>query len=303
MQFIMIDERQVAEVLTYSDLIPLMANVLIEFSSGAAIQPVRQMLQVEEHQRYLGVMPAVMSSAMGAKLVCFYPKDAGTAFPTHLASILLFDPQNGQPLAVLDGRLITEMRTAAVSSAVARRLAASDSRAIAFIGSGVQAEAHLEALRTCFPLDDIRVWSRTRVNADKFAERFAAQSFDSVEDAVHGADIIVCATNSREAVLKGEWLKPGAHVISVGSPRPDWRELDDAVMSNVVVVDSREAAMKEAGDVILSGATIHGEAGQVLSGDLPVPPGSITVFKSVGIAVEDLAAARHVYEKHLALTS
>src|SRR5690606_10349367 len=222
-----------------------------------------------------------------------YPKNAGTDHPTHLATIMLFDPEFGQPLAVLDGRLITEMRTAAVSAAVSRIAAAPDSRSLALLGSGVQAVAHLEALREIFPLTDIRVWSRTPGHAERFAEQHGAVAL-AAEKAVDGADIVVCATNAREPVLRGAWLKPGAHVVSVGSPRPNWREMDDATVANVLIVDSREAAKAEAGDVVLSGAPIHAEAGEVLAGTVPLDRTATTVFKSVGLAVEDIAAARLV---------
>ena len=290
-----LSDQVIAGLLTYRDLIPLMEKALIAFSAGAARQPVRQMLPIEPEQRYLGIMPAVMPQAMGAKLVAFYPKNVGTVHHTHLASIVLFDPEFGQPLAVMDGRLITEMRTAATSAAVTRMVAAPNSRSLALLGSGIQAAAHLKALRALYPLDDVRVWSRSAEKARAFAQRHGAMAMPA-HQAVEGADIVVCATNARDPVLKGGWLKPGGHVNSVGSPRPNWREVDDDVMRNIVIVDSREAAFKEAGDVILSGAHIHAEAGDVLSGKVPVDPSQTTVFKSVGLAVEDLAAARLVYD-------
>lgn len=292
-----IDEADVAAVLTYADLIPLMRETLIEFSDGRVLQPVRQMLPVEEQQRYLGVMPAVTPSAMGAKLVCFYPKNATSGRHTHLASIALFDPEFGEPLAFVDGRLITEMRTAATSAAVTQDLAAPESRSLALLGAGVQAKAHLFALREIFPIADVRVWSRSSERAEAFAKQHGAVA-TTAEAAVDGADIVVCATNALEPVLKGAWLKPGAHVNSVGSPRPDWRELDDAAMSTLVIVDSREAAQKEAGDVILSNAKVAGEAGEMLSGRIKIDRTKTTVFKSVGIACEDIASARLVFDLH-----
>lgn len=287
-------EQDIASVLGYPALIDLMAGTLRDFSSGLSIQPVRQMLEVEAQQRYLGVMPAVLPATMGAKLVCFYPKNAGTQQPTHLATIALFDPDSGQPLAFMDGRLVTEMRTAATSAAVTRVAANPDSQSLALIGSGVQAKAHLIALRTLYDLDDVRVWSPTKAHADRFADDHNVTS-TTIERAVGGADIVVCATNSRVPLLQGSWLKPGTHVNSVGSPRPDWRELDDDVMSNRLLVDSKQATLKESGDVILSGASIYAEAGEVLSGQKKIEHDETTVFKSVGIAVEDLATARLVF--------
>jgi thiomorpholine-carboxylate dehydrogenase len=240
-------------------------------------------------------MPAVAEDSMGLKLVCFYPKNAGTSVPTHTAMILLFRAETGEPLAVMDGRLITEMRTAAVSAAVTNRLALPDSRVLALLGSGVQAKAHLEALRQVRPIQEVRVWSQTPEHTKRFADSNRAIATDA-ESAVRGADIVVTATNAREPVLKGAWIKRGAHVNTVGSPGPAWRELDDQAMANVLVVDSREAVLRESGDVILSKAGIFAEAGEIFAGTKSAPAGQTTIFKSVGIAIEDLAAARLVFQ-------
>ena len=290
-----LDEQAVRSVLRWDRLIAAMETALTAFSGGRVIQPTRNMITIEEGKRYLGIMPAVAEDAMGLKLVSFYPGNAGTAVPTHLAMILLFRPDTGEPLAVMDGRLITEMRTAAVSAAVTKRLAHPDSRVLALLGSGVQAGAHLKALSTVRHFDEIRVWSRTPEHARDFAGRHGARAMDA-ESAVRGADVIVTATNAREPILKGAWLKPGAHVNAVGSPRPAWRELDDDAMASVLVVDSREAALKEAGDVILSRAQIYAEAGEIIGGSMPARAAETTIFKSVGIAVEDVAAGRLVYD-------
>jgi thiomorpholine-carboxylate dehydrogenase len=290
-----LSDADVAKVLKYEELIPAMEKALSAFSAGRAIQPMRNMLTIEEGQRFLGVMPAVTENGMGAKLVSFFPKNAGSKLPTHLAMIMLFEPETGQPLAFLDGRLITEMRTAATSAAVTKRLAPPNSRVLALLGSGVQAQAHLEALRHVCQFDEVRVWSRTPESAQRFAALHGAKAMD-LESAVRGADVLVTATNSLQPFLKGEWLKPGAHINAVGSPRPTWRELDDVAMHNVLIVDSREAALKESGDVILSKAPIFAEAGEVFAG-LKTPQRSATsVFKSLGIAVEDIATARLVYD-------
>jgi thiomorpholine-carboxylate dehydrogenase len=256
------------------------------------------MLTIEEGKRFLGIMPAVMPDAMGLKLVSFYPGNAGTSVPTHLGMILLSRPDTGEPLAVMDGRLITEMRTAAVSAAVTRHLSAPAARVLALLGSGVQAQAHKEALSRVRRFDEIRVWSRTPANAARFAEDHGVKAMPDVESAVRDADVIVTATNSLEPFLRGAWLKPGALVNAVGSPRPGWRELDDdAMTAGAVVVDSREAVLKEAGDVILSHAPIYAEVGEIFAGSKAKPAhGGTVVFKSVGIAVEDIAAARLVYE-------
>jgi ornithine cyclodeaminase/alanine dehydrogenase-like protein (mu-crystallin family) len=290
-----VDEERVRGLLSWDRLIPAMEEALAAFSLGRVLQPVRNMLTIEEGRRYLGVMPAVAESAMGAKLVSFFPGNAGTTVPTHLAMILLFRPDTGEPLAVMDGRLITEMRTAAVSAAVTNRLAGPDCPVLALLGSGVQADAHLQALSRVRRFEEVRVWSRTPAHAERFAERHGAKAM-ALEAAVRGADVIVTATNAAQPFLAGEWLKPGAHVNAVGSPRPNWRELDDMAMANTLVVDSREAALKESGDVILSKATIYAEAGEIFTGAKEAPAGVTTVFKSVGLAIEDIAAARLVYD-------
>jgi thiomorpholine-carboxylate dehydrogenase len=290
-----LDEDRVRELLSWDRLIPAMENALIEFSLGQVVQPVREMLTVEEGKRYLGVMPAVAREAMGAKLVSFYPGNAGTGIATHQAMILLFRPDTGEPLAVVDGRLITEMRTAAVSAAVTKHLAADDSRVLALLGSGVQAQAHYEALSRVRRFDEVRVWSRTTAHAERFARQHNAKAMPAA-DAVDGADVVVTATNALRPILEGAWLKPGAHVNAVGSPRPDWRELDDQAMANLLVVDSRAAVLQESGDVILSRAQIYAEAGEIFTGSKPAARSETTVFKSVGIAVEDIAAAKLVYD-------
>jgi ornithine cyclodeaminase/alanine dehydrogenase-like protein (mu-crystallin family) len=290
-----LSEDDVRAVLDWDALIRAMERALAEFSAGRVVQPVRTVLTIEERKRYLGVMPAVMQDAMGLKLVSFYPGNEGTATPTHMAVILLFKPETGEPLAVMDGRLITEMRTAAVSAAVTNRLASPDSHVLALLGSGVQAKAHLEALARVRTFDDVRVWSRSPEHAERFAEAHGATATDA-ESAVRDADVIVTATSAVEPVLRGAWLKPGAHVNAVGACIPTWRELDDEAMSSIIVVDSREAVCRESGDVILSNASIYAEVGELFSDTKESPWLQTTVFKSVGIAAEDLAAARLVYD-------
>src|SRR5437868_47408 len=160
-----LDKERVRSLLRWAELMPAMETALAEFSQGRVLQPVRQMLTIEEEKRYLGIMPAVAQEAMGLKLVSFYPGNAGTDVPTHMAMILLFRADTGEPLAVMDGRLITEMRTAAVSAAATKYLAPPGSRVLALLGSGVQAQAHLEALTHVHRYDEVRVWSRTPEHA------------------------------------------------------------------------------------------------------------------------------------------
>ena len=294
---IYLDEAAIRAVLAWDALIPAMENALAQLSRGRVLQPVRSVLTIEPDRRYIGIMPAVAEDAMGLKLVSFYPVNAGTDLPTHQATILLYRPDTGEPLAAMDGRLITEMRTAAVSAAVTRLLAAPDSRVLALLGSGVQAAAHLEALAHVRRFAEIRVWSRDPAHAQHFAAQHGATACLDAESAVRGADVVVTATSSRTPVLCGAWLKPGAHVNAVGAPLPTWRELDDEAMrGSVLVVDSREAVLKESGDVILSQAPIYAEVGELFAGLKSRPARATTVFKSVGVAVEDIAAARLVYD-------
>jgi len=239
-------------------------------------------------------MPALTPDGLGLKAVTFYPSNIERGIPTHMATIFLVDPQTGTPLAIMDGRLITEMRTAAVSAAATKLLASPDAKVLAILGSGVQARSHVEALRIVRAFEEIRVWSPTKEHADQFASEISATAM-SAEKAVRGADVVVTVTNSKEPVLQGSWLKPGCHVNAVGACRPDWRELDDEVMANVILVDSREAALKESGDVILSGAKIYAELGEALTGKITTRKNETTIFKSLGMAVEDITAATLIY--------
>ena len=292
---IYLDEERVRALLRWEELIPAMESALIEFSRGGVMQPVRSVYTVEEGKRYFGVMPAIAPDVMGLKAVSFYPGNEGSDVPTHDATVLLFRTDTGQPLAAMDGRLITEMRTAAVSAAVTKYLMPERSRVLTLLGSGVQADSHLAALAHVNAFEEVRVWSRTRENAEAFAREHGAVAMEA-EPAVRGADVIVVATSAKEPVLEGAWLKAGAHVNAVGANRPNWRELDDDAMRNTVVVDSREASLKESGDVILSKAVIFAEAGEIFNGSKAIDRARTTIFKSLGSAVEDIAAARLVYD-------
>lgn len=289
------DEEKVQRLLRLEQLIPAMRKVLAEFSAGKWKQPLRGVLA--QQGGFFGVMPA-SGESMGIKMVTFYPGNAGTNLPTHMAVIALFDPKTGEPLALMDGRYITEMRTAAVSAVATDTLAAPDAKVLALLGAGVQAQAHLEVLPHVRRFEEVRVWNHHREKAERFAEEHGLKAMD-LEAAVRDADVVVTATSAREPFLKGEWLKPGAHVNAVGASRPDWRELDDAAMGNVVIVDSYEGARNESGDVILSKATPFAELGEVLNGTKSVEPGRTTIFKSLGMAVEDVAAAKLVYDVSL----
>jgi thiomorpholine-carboxylate dehydrogenase len=298
MAMIHLDDDAVRKALRWDALIVAMERALADFSSGRVVQPLRNWLTVEEGSRFLGVMPAATNEAIGVKLVSFYPRNAGTPVPTVTAVVMLFKPETGEPIASIDANRLTAMRTAAVSAAVTQRLASPESRVLALLGSGVQAATHLAALGHVRRFDEVRVWSRTREHAEAFAASHGATAMDA-QSAVRGADVIVTATPAREPILEGSWLKPGAHVNAVGAPMPTWRELDDEAMRNVVVVESREAVAHESGDVILSKAQIYAEAGELFAETKPSPMSETTVFKSVGMAVEDVVAAKLVVDAAL----
>lgn len=291
-----LDERAVHELLKMEELIEAMAKAMADLSSGTVVQPGRVMLPVAEHQGFLGLMPAY-AGALGAKLVTFYPNNQG--IPSHHAMILLFRPDTGEPLVTMDGRLITEMRTAAVSAVATRLLARPEASVLGILGSGVQARSHLQALRLVRTFRDVRVWSPR--NAAAFAKEFGVRAVPTAEEAVRGADVVAVATSSQTPVLSGAWLAPGTHINAVGAPRPTWRELDDEALRKAkLYVEQREAATRESGDVIAAGK-IFAEIGEVVAGTKPgrQSPDEITLYKSVGVAVQDVVSADLVYRKAL----
>lgn len=282
-------------LLTYQELIPAIERALADLSAGRVVQPVRVVVPVADHHGFFGVMPAYAGS-LGAKLVTFYPGNKD--LHTHHALIALFRPETGEPIAVMDGRLITEMRTAAASAVATQHLARADAKVLGILGSGVQAGSHLAAVRQVRTFSEVRVWSPR--NAQGFAARHGVTAARSPEDAVRGADVVVVAVSSRTPVLEGRWLSPGTHVNAIGATRPDWRELDDDLVTRArVFVDSREAAGKESGDVIAA-RNVVGEIGEVVLGKKPGrgSAAEITLFKSVGVAVEDVVSAALVYQAH-----
>jgi alanine dehydrogenase len=282
------DEQTVRDLLDPTALIPAMEAALVRFSSRAVVQPVRTVVPVADHHGFLGVMPAY-TGALGAKLVTFYPGNRDG--PTHHALIVLFAPETGAPIAVMDGRLITEWRTAAVSAVATAHLARPEARILGILGSGVQAESHLAALQRVRNFSEIRVWSPR--HSARFADAHGIAAAPTAEAAIRGADVVVVAVNSQQPVLQGAWLSPGTHINAIGATRPEWRELDDEVLRRATLfVDSREAAARESGDVIASGKQAA-ELGEVVNGTGPGrrSTGEITLFKSLGLAVEDVVSA------------
>ena len=316
--FRLIAEADVARLLSFDDLLAALPAALRALSLGEIVQPLRTVLPFGDRDGALFVMPAYAGgqSILGAKLVTLAPANAALDLPSHLATMLLFSPETGALVAVMDGRLLTEMRTAAVSAISARLLARRDAARLAILGSSVQARSHLLALERVAALKDARVWSPTPEHVDAFLDEMTPLSTvtlagaDSPAEAVEGADIIVLATSSPEPVVRNEWVADGAHVISVGACRPDHREMDPGLVARGrLYVDSRAAALVESGDVVIGirerrfdESHIAGEIGQVIAGTATGrrQPGDVTIFKSLGLAVEDLVAADLVYRRAVA---
>jgi alanine dehydrogenase len=312
---LLLSEEDVRIVLSMDDLISAMRTALGQFSMRAVEQPLRTVIEVGLQKAAFGVMPAYIrhSSALGAKLVTVFSSNAGAGLPTHLATILLFDSMTGELRAIVDGRFITEARTGAVSAVSTDLLANGDAHVLAVIGSGVQARSHVDAIGRVRDVQAIRAWSPDRNRLAAFVREMRPRTGGSVtacgsaREAVDGADIVVLATSAREPIVRSEWIGDGTHICAVGACRPDQREMDTALVARGrLFVDSRIGALAEAGDVLLpmqEGAFderhIAGELGEVVTGTVPGRRSSaeITIFKSLGMAVEDVAAAHLAYEK------
>jgi ornithine cyclodeaminase/alanine dehydrogenase-like protein (mu-crystallin family) len=296
------------------DLISSMEAALIAFSTGRVRQPVRQVIEAGNGGNFFAPMPAWLESgpAMGAKLVTVYHSNASRGLPTHQAVIVLLDAENGSLLAVMDGRYITEARTAAVSAVALPRLARPAARTLAILGSGVQAASHLRAFSLVWKFDEIRCWSPTAANLQKFIETHPeVRAAESAEVAVRGADVVLLVSASPTPVVWNAWVSDGACVIGVGACRPNQREMDPLLVARGrVIVDSRAAALKEPGDLVMAMAEGHfgpdhiaGELGEVLAGRIAgrTAEDQVTILKPLGQAVEDVAAAQLVYTRALSM--
>jgi ornithine cyclodeaminase/alanine dehydrogenase-like protein (mu-crystallin family) len=313
---LLLSEKDVRVVLPMDDLIAAMEAALDQFSAGGVRQPLRTILDVGEEHAFYGVMPAFMSRppALGTKLVTVYPQNAAVGLPSHLATIVLHDPETGALQAVMDGRYITEARTAAVSAASTRHLARPDARVLAVLGSGVQARSHIAALTRVRRFEEVRVWGRDGGRVRALLDEIGPQGTScrlvaavSPRSAAEGADVIALVTASREPVLGRASVREGAHICAVGACRPDQREMDTAlVRDGRVFVDSRAGALAEAGDIVIpiregaiDASHIAGELGDVFGGRTAGRRNAaeITIFKSLGMAVEDVAAARLAFDR------
>jgi ornithine cyclodeaminase/alanine dehydrogenase-like protein (mu-crystallin family) len=307
----------VRRLLPPEECIELMSDVLADLARGRVWQPLRFVVRPPDEGSLMGLMPAHRSApgaAYGLKAVCIFPGNPARGIDMHQGGVLLFDGETGEPRALVNASAVTAIRTAAVSAVATRALARPDSRELAILGSGVQARAHLEALAKVRPFEHARVWSRTPERARAFAgdaeAPFPVEAVESAEAAVRGADVVVTATSAREPIVERGWLAPGAHVNAVGSSIPSTRELDGATVGAAALfADSRESLLNEAGDYLLAVPEVgigpehvRAELGEVLAGSHEGRRSveELTVFKSLGLAVEDLAAAEHVYARAVA---
>jgi thiomorpholine-carboxylate dehydrogenase len=301
-----IPENEVRAALTYEALIPAVREALIDYSAGRVVQPARMIMRAgiaDDHRDgWFAVMPVIHGDAMGVKTVTFYRRNADLGIHTHMAIVELLNRATGEPLAVMDGRVITEMRTAAVTAVGFAALAPlhfeKPPRSLGILGSGVQANAHIQALRVLWPeLNEIRIWSPTAAHAQRLADATGARAA-AIEEAA-AAEVVLTVTVSVEPVLRGRWLAPNALVLAVGATGDGARELDDEVMrTSYIVAESRECVARESGDIRHSGAKIEAEIGEILAGigASSVPGDGRVLYKTVGMAIEDLAAARVVWQ-------
>ena len=289
-----LSEDQIRPLLSYEALIPAIRQALIDYSTGKAEQPLRQVLRVKDAAGapigWFATMPVISGEFMAVKTVTFYPGNTG--LPTHLATIELLDRATGQPLAIMDGRLITEMRTAAVS-AVAVQSLAPNAKTLGILGSGVQARSHIKALceiHSAFREPGaVKVWSRDPAKSAQLAAETGATAVE-IEQAA-ACDVVVTATSATTPVLLGKWLQPQSLVIAVGAVGSKLRELDDEAMQGTLIAESRQGAENESGDVMLSGAKVYAELGEILADTAAPPASGRRVFKSLGMAIEDLTGA------------
>jgi alanine dehydrogenase len=308
---LVLNQSDVERMLTMPKCIEIMAHTLSALARGEATMPLRTVFPIPDGA--FAVMPAALAnpSTVGAKLITVLPKNNNTKYDSHQGAVLLFDTDNGSLLAVMDASSITQIRTAAVSGVATDALAKKDARSLGILGAGAQGYSHLDAMMAVRPLQTVKVWSRNGATAEKLAkiarDKYSvdAKAVPTAKDACTNTDIICAATAATEPVLLGEWLSPGAHVNAVGASQNHAREVDStAVVRSRLYVDRRESALKEPGDIItpikngeITADHIVGEVGEVLIGKAAGRSNGqeITLFKSLGLAIEDLASAHFLY--------
>ena len=310
---LIINHRDVEQVFTMPIAIDVMREALLSLERGDAVQPARIAMTLPGDRGIFWIMPAVggTPASLGLKALTAYPCNHGTAFDTHQGAVLLFG-EHGELLALVDATALTATRTAAVSAVATAVLARPDAAELAILGSGSQAMAHVHAMMCVRPISRVRVWSRTSAHADSFATSASEQcglavtAHDSVQAAVDGAGIICTTTGAQRPILERRWIRAGTHINAVGSGSRGAREIDgDTLRTARVFVDRTDSALREAGDIVLAigdgqftAGDIAGDLGAVLAGHIAgrSRPDEITLFKSVGLAVEDVAAARATYD-------
>jgi ornithine cyclodeaminase/alanine dehydrogenase-like protein (mu-crystallin family) len=310
-----VTQAEVPALLPMHECVEVMTEALKTLAKGDAVLPLRTMTKLPDGRGLLGLMPAYLGApaVLGLKAVSVMPGNHGTEYESHQGAVLLFEVEHGSLIAVIDASSITGIRTAAVSGVATRVLAREDAGDLAILGSGVQADSHLDAMQAVKTLRRVRVWGRDAARARAFAERGAKrfglriEVMPSARAAVEGADIVCTTTAAKTPILEGAWLAPGVHINAVGACFKDTRELDTAaVKMSRMIVDRRESALAESGDFLLARAEgaigddhIAGELGEVLLGAVPGRRSrdERTLFKSLGIAIEDLASAHHIWRK------
>ena len=308
-KMLILNEHEVEQLLTMRECIEVMEQALASLARGEVHNPLRNVVRAADASGFLGLMPAYRGGEApryALKEVCIFPNNPARGLDTHLGAVLLHDGENGQLMAVMNASAITAIRTAAVSAVATKLLARENAHTLAIIGAGVQGKTHLEAIPLVRNIDDVRIVSRTREKAEKLVRK-GVRVVESVEEAVKGADIIVTATNSREPIIRRNWLDDGVHINAVGSSIAAARELDsDTVAASSLFVDRRESTVNESGDYLsalregaITDGHIRAELGEILLGRAEgrTSASEITLFKSLGLAVEDLAAAQFLYEK------
>jgi ornithine cyclodeaminase/alanine dehydrogenase-like protein (mu-crystallin family) len=308
MGVLVLSDRDVRKLLPMDECIELMAEALAALERGDMSMPLRSVFRPPDTPSLMGLMPAHRANAAyGLKAICVFPGNPARGLDSHQGAVLLFDGETGELRAALNASAITEIRTAAVSGVATRLLAREDARELAILGAGVQARAHAEAMRAVRDFERVRVWSRTEEHARALAEEAGGKAVASAEEALRGADVVCTTTTAREPIIRREWLAPGAHVNAVGSSIPTTRELDTATVAAAsLFVDRRESTLNESGDYLLAAAEgtigpehIRAELGELLTGKATgrTSDDELTVFKSLGLAAEDLAAAEQLYRR------
>ncbi len=316
MELLIISAAEVRQLLPMADCMDAMVGALKALGQGVAENPLRSMMWLSDKRGLLALMPSFIGQSMGVKIISVMPENHGTQYDSHMGAVMLFETQHGRPLALIDASEITAIRTAAVSGVATRLLAKPDAGDLAILGTGVQAASHLEAMLIAREIRRVRVWSRHVENREKFAAQsesrygIAVDPVATAHAAVRDADIICTATSSAEPILQGEWLSPGAHLNVVGASVKTAREVDTMAMEHsTLFVDRRESTLNEAGDFLIpkmEGAIgddhIQAELGEILLGQHPgrTDDSEITLFKSLGLAVEDLASAEYIYQQAVA---